>query len=37
LLFVPITYTFLRSKPPVNKDRQIEDESHEGEPSAELL
>ena len=37
LLFVPITYTFLRQKPPVNKDRQIEDESHEGEPSAELL
>jgi len=37
LIFVPITYTFLRSKPPINKDKEIEEEAHEGEPSAELL
>ena len=37
LLFVPIIYTYLRSKPPLNKDKQIEEESHEGEPGADLL
>ena len=37
LLFVPIVYTYLRRKPPINKDDQIEDEAHQGEPSAELL
>ena len=37
LLFVPIVYTYLRKKAPVNKDEQIEEESHEGEPSAEYL
>ena len=29
LFFVPIVYSFLRKKPPVNQDRQIEEESHE--------
>ena len=29
LFFVPIVYTFLRKKPPVNQDRQIEEESHQ--------
>ncbi len=29
LFFVPMVYTFLRRKPPVNHDRLIEDESHE--------
>jgi multidrug efflux pump subunit AcrB len=37
LLFVPIVYTYLRKNAPVNKDAQIEDESHQGEPSAEYL
>ncbi|HLJ50109.1 MAG TPA: efflux RND transporter permease subunit [Bryobacteraceae bacterium] len=37
LFFVPIMYTFLRSKPPIDKDLQIEAEYHEGEPGAELL
>ena len=31
LFFVPIMYSFLRTKPPVNMDRQIEEEYHEGE------
>jgi multidrug efflux pump subunit AcrB len=31
LFFVPIMYSFLRTKPPVNLDRQIEEEYHEGE------
>jgi multidrug efflux pump subunit AcrB len=31
LLFVPIMYTFLRKKPPVHVDREIEHEAHEGE------
>jgi len=30
LFFVPIVYTFLRRKPPVNQDEQIELEAHEG-------
>jgi multidrug efflux pump subunit AcrB len=34
LFFVPIMYTFLRKKPPVDQDRQIEEEKHEGEPEA---
>ncbi len=29
LFFVPIVYTFLRKKAPVDQDRQIEDEEHE--------
>jgi hypothetical protein len=29
LFFVPIVYSFLRRKPPVNQDEQIELESHE--------
>jgi multidrug efflux pump subunit AcrB len=29
LFFVPIVYSFLRKKPPINQDRQIEEESHE--------
>jgi multidrug efflux pump subunit AcrB len=31
LFFVPVMYSFLRTKPPVNLDRQIEEEYHEGE------
>jgi multidrug efflux pump subunit AcrB len=31
LLFVPIMYTFLRRKPPVHVDREIDHEAHEGE------
>jgi len=31
LFFVPLVYTFLRRKPPVNLDRQIDDEYHEGD------
>ncbi len=37
LLFVPIIYTYLRTKPPLNKDEQIEEEAHQGEPGAEFL
>ena len=29
LFFVPMVYSFLRVKPPVNQDRQIEEESHQ--------
>ncbi len=29
LFFVPIVYSFLRSKPPVDQDRRIEEEEHE--------
>jgi multidrug efflux pump subunit AcrB len=29
LFFVPIVYSFLRRKPPVNQDEQIEHEAHE--------
>jgi len=29
LFFVPIVYSFLRVKPPVNQDRVIEEEAHE--------
>jgi multidrug efflux pump subunit AcrB len=29
LFFVPMVYSFLRKKPPVNQDRQIEEEAHE--------
>ncbi len=29
LFFVPIVYTFLRKKPPVNQDRVIEEEAHQ--------
>jgi multidrug efflux pump subunit AcrB len=31
LFFVPIMYSYLRTKPPLNLDRQIEEEYHEGE------
>jgi len=34
LFFVPIMYSFLRTKAPVNLDRQIEEEYHEGEQFA---
>ncbi len=37
LVFVPIVYTYLRTKPPLNKDEQIEEEAHQGEPGAEFL
>ena len=38
LFFVPIAYSFLRKKPPLDQDRQIEEESHEGEgPAMESL
>jgi len=33
LFFVPVMYTFLRKKPPVNLDREIDDEEHEGVPA----
>ena len=29
LFFVPIVYSFLRKKPPINQDEQIEMERHE--------
>jgi len=32
LFFVPVMYSYLRKKPPVNLDRQIEREYEEGEP-----
>jgi multidrug efflux pump subunit AcrB len=35
LLFVPAIYTILRKKRPINKDKQIEEEAHEGQPSAQ--
>ena len=35
LFFVPIAYSFLRRKPPLDQDRQIEEEEHEG-PSPEF-
>jgi multidrug efflux pump subunit AcrB len=35
LFFVPLVYTWLRKKPPINKDRQIEEEAHEGTPAPE--
>ena len=31
LIFVPIMYTFLRSKPPIHIEREIDHEAHEGE------
>ena len=31
LFFVPVMYSFLRKKPPVNLDLQIEEEYHQGE------
>jgi CzcA family heavy metal efflux pump len=34
LFFVPIMYSILRKKPPVDQDREIEDEEHEPMPSA---
>jgi multidrug efflux pump subunit AcrB len=34
LFFVPIMYSFLRTKPPVNMDRQIDEEYNEGEQFA---
>lgn len=34
LFFVPIMYSVLRKKPPVDQDREIEDEEHEPMPSA---
>jgi multidrug efflux pump subunit AcrB len=37
LFFVPVMYSFLRKKQPLDQDRQIEHESHEGDPNAELL
>ena len=32
LFFVPIMYSFLRKKPPVDHDELIEDEEHEALP-----
>ena len=37
LFFVPVMYSYLRKKQPLDQDRQIEHESHEGDPNAELL
>jgi multidrug efflux pump subunit AcrB len=34
LFFVPVMYTYLRKKPPVDYDKKIEQEEHEGERSA---
>jgi multidrug efflux pump subunit AcrB len=31
LFFVPVMYSYLRTRPPLNLDRQIEEEYHEGE------
>jgi H+/gluconate symporter-like permease len=31
LFIVPIAYTLLRKTPPVDQDKKIEDEEHEGE------
>jgi multidrug efflux pump subunit AcrB len=33
LFFVPIMYSFLRRKPPLDQDRQIEEEEHEPLPA----
>ncbi len=37
LFFVPMMYSYLRKKQPLDQDRQIEHEAHEGDPSAEPL
>lgn len=34
LFFVPVVYSYLRKKPPLDQDRQIEEEAHEGEQPA---
>src|SRR5947199_10870429 len=36
LFFVPIMYSYLRKKPPLDLDRQIEEEYHEGDVSPEF-
>lgn len=36
LFFVPVVYSYLRRKPPIDIDRQIEEESHAGESGPEL-
>ena len=36
LIIVPIVYTFLRKKPPVDHDKQIEMEEREGLPESEF-
>ncbi len=36
LFFVPVVYSYLRKKPPIDMDRQIEEESHAGESSPQL-
>jgi multidrug efflux pump subunit AcrB len=36
LFFVPVVYSYLRKKPPVDMDRQIEVESHEGETGPQV-
>ncbi|HYK92227.1 MAG TPA: efflux RND transporter permease subunit [Acidobacteriota bacterium] len=36
LFFVPVVYSYLRNKPPVDKDRQFEEESHAGESRPQL-
>src|SRR5581483_5893881 len=33
LFIVPIVYSYMRKKPPVDYERQIAEEEHEGEPS----
>ena len=33
LFVVPIIYTFLRKEPPIDYDKRIEEEEHEGEPA----
>jgi H+/gluconate symporter-like permease len=34
LFLVPIVYTFLRKQPPIDFDKRIEEEKHEGENHA---
>jgi hypothetical protein len=36
LLIVPIVYSYLRKEPPINHDRQIEEEEREGLPESEF-
>ena len=36
LLIVPIVYSYLRKRPPVDHDRQIEEEEREGMPESEF-
>jgi hypothetical protein len=37
LLIVPIVYSYMRKLPPVDHDKQIEEEEREGQPESYLL